>query len=157
VVHRLNAGARAIVRTHLLALPVEDRRLRFGGSLSVPAVAAYVEVIDVRRDEVFVVFDDALEAVGIAHVALGDAAADLGISILPRARGRGAGTAMVVRAAAHARNRLLSTLFMHCLAENTAIMHNARKSGMSIVTAAGDVDAHLALLPASVRHATTTL
>lgn len=38
---------------------------------------------------------------------------------------------------------------MHCLAENAAIMHIARKSGMHIVAAAGDVDAHLSLAPAS--------
>jgi hypothetical protein len=36
---------------------------------------------------------------------------------------------------------------MHCLAENAAMMHIARRSGMKIVVAWGDADAHLALSP----------
>jgi hypothetical protein len=40
------------------------------------------------------------------------------------------------------------TLFMHCLAENAAIMHLARKQGMQVVAAAGEADARLALPPA---------
>ncbi len=142
-------GRDGVLRTHFLALPADDRRLRFGASLSAEAVAAYVDAIDFDRDAVFAVFDDALDAVGVAHVAFGGDVAELGISVLPQQRSRGAGTALFERAAAHARNRLVSTLFMHCLAENAAIMHIARKSGMDIVAAAGDVDAHLALSPAS--------
>jgi hypothetical protein len=68
---------------------------------------------------------------------------------LPTHRGRGVGSALFARAAGHVRNRSISNLFMHCLSENAAIMHIARKSGMSIVAEAGDVDAHLALSPAN--------
>ena len=40
-------------------------------------------------------------------------------------------------------------LYMHCLAENAAMLTIARRTGMSIVVNAGEADAHLALPPAS--------
>ncbi|MEO8304661.1 MAG: GNAT family N-acetyltransferase [Betaproteobacteria bacterium] len=148
-VQRVTEGARALLAAHFLALPPEDRRLRFGASLSGDSVIAYADRIDFGRDAVFGVFDNDLAAVGIAHVAFGPGNAELGLSVLPGQRGRGAGSALFARAAEHVRNRSVSSLFMHCLAENAAIMHIARKSGMHIVAAAGDVDAHLSLAPAS--------
>ena len=48
-----------------------------------------------------------------------------------------------------ARNVGLRTVFMHCLAENDAIMHLARKLGMDIVTQAPEADARLSLPPAN--------
>jgi RimJ/RimL family protein N-acetyltransferase len=148
-IQRLNEGARAMLTAHFLALPADDRRLRFGASLSAEAIARYVDGIDFDRDAVFGVFDHDLTLVGVAHVAFADECAELGISLLPAERGRGLGSALFVRGATHARNRSISNLFMHCLSENAAIMHIARKSGMRIVGAGGDVDAHLALSPAS--------
>jgi len=148
-VQRLNGGARGLLKTHFLALEPEDRRLRFGASLSADSIAAYVDRIDFDRDAVFAIVDDRLAAIGVAHVAFGDDSAELGISVLLPFRGRGAGGALFARAAEHARNRSVPSLFMHCLAENAAIMHVARKSGMRIISTAGDVDAHLALAPAS--------
>jgi len=72
-----------------------------------------------------------------------------GVSVLPEHRGYGVGRALFARAAEHARNRFVPRLFMHCLAENAAIMHIARTSGMDIVAEQGDADAYLALSPAS--------
>ena len=148
-VQRLNEGTRDMLTAHFLALPADDRRLRFGASLSTQAIAGYVDRIDFDRDAVFGVFDDDLTLIGVAHTAFAEDFAELGISVLPTHRGRGVGSALFARAADHVRNRSISNLFMHCLAENAAIMHIARQHGMSIVAAAGDVDAHLALSPAS--------
>jgi hypothetical protein len=67
----LNAGARPALLTHLLALPAEDRRLRFGLSLSSEGIAAYVDSIDFDRDVIFGVHDDRLALVGAVHVAFG--------------------------------------------------------------------------------------
>ena len=148
-VQRLNDSARATLVAHLLALPAEDRRLRFGSSLSPEAVTAYVDGIDFGRDAVLAVHDDRLALVGVAHVALGDDLAELGLSVLPAHRGSGIGSALFERAAAHARNRSMPRLFMHCLSENGPIMRIAQRFGMDIVTGVGDADAHLALAPAS--------
>lgn len=148
-VHRLDEGARPALVAHFLALPPADRRLRFGSSLSPVGIAGYVDTIDFARDAVFAVHDDRLAPVGVAHVAFGDDVAELGLSVLPAYRGHGAGGALFERAAAHARNRFVSTLVMHCLAENAPIMRIARRFGMDIVADAGDADAHLELPPAS--------
>jgi len=146
---RLNDGARDALAGHFLALPPEDRRLRFGSSLASEAIIAYVDAIDFDRDAVFGVHDDRLALVGVAHAAFGDDQAELGLSVLPGHRGHGVGAALFDRAAEHARNRFVPRLFMHCLSENAAIIRIARKAGMDIVTEAGDVDAHLMLPPAS--------
>jgi GNAT superfamily N-acetyltransferase len=148
-VQRRNDGARAALAAHFHALPAEDRRLRFGSSLSTEGIIAYCDGIDFRRDAVFGVHDDRLALVGVAHAAFGEDFAELGLSVLPAHRGRGLGSALFERAAAHARNRLVPRLFMHCLAQNVAIMRIARKFGMAIVTDAGDADAHVELSPAS--------
>jgi RimJ/RimL family protein N-acetyltransferase len=146
---RLTETARTALAVHFLALSADDRRLRFGASISAERIEAYVASIDFGHDAVFGVFDDELALVGVAHVAFLDDAAELGISVLADHRGRGAGRALVARAAEHARNRFVPRLFMHCLSENAAMMHIARTSGMEIFIEAGDADAHLALSPAS--------
>ena len=153
-VQRLNEGARPLLAAHFLALSPEDRRLRFGSPLSPEGIVAYVERIDFDRDAVFGVHDDRLLVVGVAHAAFGDDLAELGLSVLPPHRGRGVGSALFERAAAHARNRFKARLFMHCLKENLAIMRIARRFGMAIVTDAGDADAHVALPPASAESIT---
>jgi GNAT superfamily N-acetyltransferase len=148
-VQRLSEGTRAVLKAHFLALPAEDLRLRFGTTLSPDGIAAYVDGIDFDRDAVFGVYDDDLALTGAAHVAFGDSLAELGVSVLPGHRGRGLGSALFERAARHAQNRFIPTMFMHCLSENVAIMHIARKSGMVIVVDTGEADAHLKLPPAS--------
>jgi GNAT superfamily N-acetyltransferase len=134
---------------HLVALGPEDRRLRFGLPASDDTIAEYVEGIDFARDAVFGVFDDELNLAGAAHLARAEAHAELGVSVLPAHRGRGIGGALLERAHTHARNWGIGTLFMHCLTENAAMMHLARKQGMRIAAASGEADAHLALAPAS--------
>jgi GNAT superfamily N-acetyltransferase len=148
-VQRLNDGAHAALLAHFLALPTEDRRLRFGSSLSPDGIAAYVDRIDFDRDAAFAVHDDHLALAGVAHVGFGDDHAELGLSVLPAHRGQGIGSALFERASAHARNRSVPRLFMHCLRENVPIMRMARRFGMDIVTDIGDADAHLELPPAS--------
>jgi GNAT superfamily N-acetyltransferase len=148
-VQRVGGSAREAFVAHLVALPSEDVRLRFGSPLAAAAMAAYVERIDFERDAVFAVYDDSLAIIGAAHVGFFDDAAELGVSVLPAHRGRGIGTALVTRASEHARNRRTTRLYMHCLHENAAIMTIARRAGMSIVVSAGEADAHLALPPAS--------
>ena len=147
-VQRLTETARPKLREHFLRLPGEDVRLRFGSPLAPEAIVAYVERIDFDVDAVLGVYDDALELCAVAHVAFGDDAAELGVSVLPGHRGRGVGSALFARAAEHARNRFVRRLFMHCLAENAAMMHIAKKSGMSIVVNTGEANAFLKLPPA---------
>lgn len=135
---------------HFLALGAEDRRLRFGLPLGDNAVRAYVARIDFERDAVFGIFDDELVLVAAAHLARDRGHAELGVSVLPGFRARGFGAALLARCLQHARNWGLGTLFMHCLTENAAMLHLARKQGMEIAARSGEADAWLKLPPADV-------
>ena len=159
-IRELGVSERSLFLAHLLALGAEDRYLRFGSPLSDSAIAAYVDGIAFRVDTIFGVFDDrlALEAAGHFSpitVTAGDDArrgrsAEFGLSVAERARGRGLGTALFLRAASHARNLNVSSLFMHCLSENRAMIRIARKAGMRIEQRHGEADAYLALAPGTL-------
>jgi hypothetical protein len=75
-------------------------------------------------------------------------AAEFGVSVLPKDRGRGIGTALLARASVHSRNTRIETLFVHCLANNHVMMHLTKKAGMRVKHAYGDADASLQLEPA---------
>jgi GNAT superfamily N-acetyltransferase len=147
VTNELSRMQREAMETHFLALGGEDRRLRFGVALSDHGVREYVARIDFERDAAFGVFDDDMCLVGVGHLARGEGFAELGVSVLPAHRGRGLGGALLARAHTHARNWGVPTLFMHCLAENGAMMHLARKQGMRIAAERGEADAYLELTP----------
>jgi RimJ/RimL family protein N-acetyltransferase len=146
---RISEASRLELTRHFLALGPEDVRLRFGSMLSALAIEEYVARIDFASDAVFGVHDDALALVGVAHVGIAEDLAELGISVLAGHRGRGIGGTLLARASEHARNRFIDRLYMHCLAENTAMMRLARKLEMQICVDAGEADAFLKLPPAN--------
>jgi GNAT superfamily N-acetyltransferase len=147
-VHRLTEAARRNLLEHFLRLDTEDIRLRFGLPLGSDAIAAYVKGINFDTDAVFGVYEDELGLAAAAHVAFGADGAELGISVLPGHRSRGIGSALFARAVEHARNRFVTRMYMHCLSENAAMMHIARKSGMNICVDTGEAEAFLKLEPA---------
>ena len=144
---RLRDGSRDALRAHFAALGPEDRRLRFGAALPDEALAAYVARIDFDADGVFAVHDDALRVVAVVHVALAGATAELGLSVLPGWRGRGVGDALLRRAVTWLRNRGTLSVYVHCIAENAAMLHLARKNGMRIVWSGAESDGRLELAP----------
>jgi len=146
-VQRLNPRHREEIVRHLVQLPAEDRRLRFGHAMRDDSVRDYVEHIDFARDRVFGVLGDQLELVGVAHLALDPAGgtAELGLSVDPRRRGHGHGYSLLKRALLHAANIGCRVLFMHCLAENAIMMHLARKAGLLLVLEGGEADGRLRL------------
>jgi GNAT superfamily N-acetyltransferase len=146
-IRRLDDSARASLVAHFLALPVRDRRLRFGTSPSAAVLAAYVDGIDFGRDTAFGIEDDWRTLVGVVHVAFVDDAAELGLSVLPAHRGFGLGAALVRRAAAHARNRRASHLLMRCLCGNAPVIRIARRFGMDVLPDGSDARADLELAP----------
>jgi RimJ/RimL family protein N-acetyltransferase len=146
-VQRLNPRHRDDIVRHLLQLPADDRRLRFGRAIQDAAVRNYVEGIDFERDRVFGVLGPALELIGVAHLALDPAAqvAELGLSVDPTRRVKGYGYALLQRALLHAANLGYRVLFMYCLAENRIMMHLAQKAGLTVVIEGGEADARLKL------------
>lgn len=144
---RLNPRYRDDISRHLLRLPAEDRRLRFGHSIPDQAVRKYVEGIDFGRDNVFGIHGPALKLIGIAHLALDPVQriAELGVSVDPASRTKGYGLALLQRAVLHAANQGYRVLFMVCLAENGTMMRLAQRAGLTVVIDHGEADARLNL------------
>jgi len=148
---RLDAGARASLVAHYLALSPADRYLRFCTAATPQIVAAYVDRIDFDRDAVFgsdrAPGDDACSRApaGVAHVAFENDLAEFGVSVLPAHREQGLGAALFERAVGHARSRGMRRLWMQYLAHNAPIMRMARKFGMAIVASGSHVYARLDL------------
>ena len=156
-VRELDDTHRADVLLHFLALGADDRHLRFGSPTSDAVIERYVANLDFSRDALFGVFNVALNLVGIAHLAYAPPTkdsprtAEFGVSVLHGSRHCGLGAALLARAAVHARNTHIDTLFVHCLANNKAMMHLAQKLGMRVEFAYGDADAFLILPPANAQ------
>ena len=145
---RLSSSDRTRIIEHFDRLDSTDRYLRFGSPMGEELLRSYVDGIDFDSGVVFGVHDDDLTLVGVAHVASGGGVAEIGLSVLDGWRHRGIGQLLLERAAGWARLHGITTLFMHCLAENGAIRRLARRVGMNVVAANGEADAHLALAPA---------
>lgn len=146
---RLRTSHRPALEAHFIALNPEDRRLRFGASIGDEALRAYVARIDFERDGAFAVQDDEFRLIAVVHVAVTDATAELGLSVLSGRRGSGLGHALFRRAVMHLRNRGSREVFVHCLTENAAMMHLARRHGMGIVYSGSETDGRLELKPAT--------
>ena len=157
LVRELDDTHRAAALSHFLALEADDRHLRFGSPTSDAIIERYVANLNFNRDALFGVFNDALDLIGIAHLAYvpsandGTRSAEFGVSVLHDDRHRGLGAALLARAAVHARNTHIDTLFVHCLAKNKAMMHLAQKLDMRVEFAYGDADAYLILPPANAQ------
>jgi len=157
LVREIDDSHREAVLRHVLTLEADDRHLRFGSPTSDAVIERYVANLNFSRDALFGVFNDALELVGIAHLAYVPSAnesphsAEFGVSVLHDSRHRGLGAALLARAAVHARNTHIDTLFVHCLAKNKAMMHLAQELGMRVEFAYGDADAYLILPPANAQ------
>jgi RimJ/RimL family protein N-acetyltransferase len=147
-VHLREADRPALLE-HFLALEREDRRLRFGTPLRDEAIAEYVERIDFARDGVFAVHDGTMKLLAVVHVPCSGMRAELGVSVLPSHRDMGLGTALLERAVMYLRNREVREAFVHCLSENGAMMHIARKLGMSVEPCGPETGAHIRLAPST--------
>jgi RimJ/RimL family protein N-acetyltransferase len=153
LVRALTANDRERLLAHFLSLNADDRLLRFGQMVPDHVIENYVRTIDFTRDTLFGVFDEQLALAGVGHLAYlppeGDKRmAELGVSVLENARGKGVGSKLFGRAAMHCRNTRVTTLYIYCLSRNTTMMHIAKKAGMRIEHAHGSADAYLTLPPA---------
>ncbi|MBE0549300.1 MAG: GNAT family N-acetyltransferase [Rubrivivax sp.] len=139
------------ILAHLLALNEPDRLLRFGQAATDEQIQHYVKHIDFERDLVFGVFNRRLQLVAMAHLAFAPSidqparAAEFGVSVLERARGRGHGAQLFDHAVTHARNRGARNLLIYIARENSAMMGIVRRAGASLQFDGADVTAELPL------------
>jgi GNAT superfamily N-acetyltransferase len=146
LLERLHDDDRPGLCAHYLALAAEDRRLRFGLQVTDEFIEKFVERVDFGRDVVFGVCSGSGRWLGIGHLVPGNGA-ELGLSVLPEARGKGLGAAIFRFAVAHAARNGVRRLFMHFLTRNKAILSIARAARMAIESEAGESDAHLVVPP----------
>ncbi len=152
-IRTLSERHRERIAAHLLSLGPEDRYLRFGYAASDTQVQRYVDKIDFTRDEVFGIYNRRLDLIAMAHLAYAryeeeQGSAEFGVSVVPKARGRGFGGRLFERAMVHARNAGVQQIVIHALSENTAMLKIARNAGATVQRDGPDAQAYLALPPA---------
>jgi GNAT superfamily N-acetyltransferase len=154
-IRSLGSGHRTRIAMHLLELDEHDRYLRFGYQANDEQIERYVAQLDFERDEIFGIFNRRLQLIAMAHLAFihepaAAAAAEFGVSVLKKARGRGFGARLFDRAVMHARNEGVELMFIHALSENTAMIRIARNGGAVIERVGSETDAYLRLPPATL-------
>ena len=134
---------------HLVSLQGEDRRLRFGGTVSDDYIASYAKnsLIDSENNQWFVCGEN--DIVAACHIALDKEEAELGCSVDKEFRGLGLAQLMFDRAVLWMRTKGIREVFMHCLTENQIMKHIARKNDMTIVSSSGESDANVEIEPAT--------
>ena len=143
------------IARHLFGLDKRDRYLRFGSHASDEQIRQYVDGIDFERDCVLGIFNRDLELAAMAHLAFapsqsaGQDMAEFGVSVLPHARQRGYGKRLFERAAIHAVNAGIKTLYIHALSENIAMLRIARNAGAELERSGAESEARLKLPEAS--------
>lgn len=133
-IRSLGPAYRERIALHLLQLTPADRYLRFGYAAGDEQIRRYAKQLSFERDDIFGIHNRKLELIAMAHLAYSQEpeqtqSAEFAVSVLAHARGRGYGTRMFERAAIHARNEGVNTLFIHALSENTAMLNIARSAG----------------------------
>jgi RimJ/RimL family protein N-acetyltransferase len=147
VIMPLPAAERPRILQHFLALDEADRALRFGVASDDDAVRRYVEGIDFDDSAVLGVADADGTLIGVAHLAFGRGAAELGLSIAPAARQRGLGRALSAAALDVAQERGAREFRLHCSASNDGMRRLAEILGMETTSEGSDLIARRLLGP----------
>ncbi len=153
-IRSLSERHRPRILAHLLALDTTDRYLRFGYATADDQIRRYVERLAFERDEIFGMFSRRLDLIALAHLAYDPSmdtpaghrsAAEFGVSVALRGRGRGYGARLFDHAVLRARNRGVDTIVIHALSENAAMLKIVRQAGATIERTGGDAEAQLRL------------
>jgi RimJ/RimL family protein N-acetyltransferase len=155
-IREIGARYRDRIARHLTELDQHDRYLRFGFAANDRQIGNYVDTIHFERDRLLGIFNRKLDLVAVAHLAYpakqtGAGFAEFGVSVSGHVRGRGYGSRLFQRAAIHAVNDGIKTLYIHALSENTAMLNIARHAGAVVERMGSESEAHLALPEASFR------
>jgi RimJ/RimL family protein N-acetyltransferase len=154
-IRALHERHRARIAAHLRALDEHDRYLRFGYVTSDEQIDSYVAKLDFKRDEIFGIFNRKLTLIAMAHLAYSSDpdnpnCAEFGVSVAKDARGKRLGTRLFERAITSARAEGVDMLFIHALAENTAMIKIAQRAGALIENFGGETEAFVQLPPANL-------
>ncbi len=135
--------------SHLTNLRGEDRRLRFGGIVSDDYIKEYITKSFDTDCKWFGIDHIDGYIVAACHASVVNGEAELGCSVNPDFRNQGYAQAMFDRAVTWLRTKGVTEVFMHCLTENGAMRHIARKNDMVVVSEKGETDAKVEVEPAT--------
>lgn len=134
---------------HLTSLKGEDRRLRFGGVVNDDYINSYVTKSFDTDCKWFGIDHIDGRIVAACHASIMNEQAELGCSVEPEYRNQKLAQAMFDRAVTWLRTKGIGEVYMHCLSENGAMKHIARKNDMTVVSEYGETDATVEIAPAS--------
>ena len=127
-------------KTHLISLDIESRYMRFGFHIRDETISELCDKWknNSRQHKVFVVEDNDLNVVGVAHVSLEDEVPELAFSVFKEHQGQGMGDALMKRAIEYCQNKGIKAGCMVCLGINDKIKNLARKNNVLVKTEDGD-------------------
>jgi GNAT superfamily N-acetyltransferase len=147
LVRKLTSVDKHRIINNLITLQNEDRRLRFGMLCNDDYIKNYVEKSFEQDSKWFGVDHIDGHLVATCHVAIINGEAELGCCVDEDFRGEGLAQQMFDRAVTWLRTKGITNVFMHCLTENAAMRHIARKNEMTVVSCCGDTDANVEIEP----------
>ena len=139
-IYKLPANEFYRYRTHLLSLDEETRYLRFGFFIkneTINELSSRWE-LNPHKHKVFVIENDNLEVVAVAHISLEEEPAELAFSVFKEYQGQGMGDALMARAIEYCQNRKIKHGCMVCLSHNDKIKSLARKHNVLVTSSDGD-------------------
>jgi RimJ/RimL family protein N-acetyltransferase len=148
-VRKLTQLDKTRIINHLVQLRGEDRRLRFGGTVSDDYITQYVTKSFEQDTQWFGVDHIDGHLVATCHAAVYNGEGELGCCVDEEYRGEGFAQKMFDRAVTWLRVRGITHVFMHCLSENGAMKHIARKNDMVLVSEYGETEAAVDVEPAT--------
>lgn len=134
---------------HLTGLQGEDRRLRFGGTVSDDYIEQYITKSFDLTCKWFAIDHIDGYLVAACHASIHNGQSELGCSVNEDYRGQGFAQAMFDRAVTWLRTQGVTEVYMHCLTENQAMKHIARKNHMTLASESGETDALVEVQPAN--------
>lgn len=150
VIQPLGPEDRERILRHLMSLDEGDRFLRFGVAHDADALARYVDAIDFDSSSVLgaALADGSL--IGLAHIALVGAVAELGISVSASQRQRGVAGALAGAALREAQRLGAREFRFESAASNTGMRKLARQLGMQVNAEGADLVAQRSLVAPGV-------
>jgi RimJ/RimL family protein N-acetyltransferase len=146
-INSLGQGQIEQIRHHLLSLDQQDRFMRFGYAANDTQINQYIDKLNFETDDIYGIFNEAMDLVAMAHLAFcaNDEQAEFGVSVSKQFRGNGFGNKLFERAAIHATNNKIKTIFIHALTENAAMLKIARKHGAILYREGSETEAYVSL------------
>ena len=150
LIRKLTASERPAVEALLQALPLEQRRLRFGFNIPAEGITSYVSKLDFDKVIIFGAFSDTTVLAGICELHGEGHAAEAAFAVLPAHQGHGLGHKLMERAVLEARLDGVDDMWIMCVPENAPMRALAASAGMvedAPERASDDVEAHVRLKP----------